>query len=162
MAFSGEFPCALEERFRTTFPARWRDLLKAGQAAGDERLVVWMTKGPQGGLWGFSPAAWERFSGRIEAQLKGVSALNREATMLRHLFLAPAQEVVIDRHARLLVPEALRSYGALEGEAVWVGSGPYFELYSKARWQQREAEILETLRSGELALAAEKFNVSID
>lgn len=163
MGFSGEFPCALEERFRTTFPARWREELKAGQAAeAGEKLVLWLTKGPQGGLWGFTPQGWDRFSRRLETQLKGASVLNREAGMLRHLFLAPAQEVVIDRHARLLVPEALRTYAAFEGEVVWVGSGTCLELFSRARWAQREAEIAQTLRTGELEAAAEKFQLTLD
>ena len=163
MAFSGEFRCVLEERFRTTFPARWRDELKGAQAdKQDEKLVLWLTKGPQGGLWGFTPRAWERFSGRIEAQLKGVNVLDPGASMLRHLFLAPAQEVAIDRHARMLVPDTLRSYAKLESEAVWVGAGGYVELYSRARWAQRETEIAEKLRSGELAFAAEKFNLTMD
>ena len=163
MGFSGEFPCVLEERFRTTFPGRWRDALIEGQSgAADEKHQLWLTKGPQGGLWGFTPKGWERFSGRLETQLKGVSLLNREASMLRHLFLAPAHEVGVDRHGRMLVPEALRTYAGLEGEAVWVGSGPYFELFGKARWRQREAEIAETLRTGELVVAAEKFQLTID
>jgi MraZ protein len=166
MGFSGEFPCALEERFRTTFPSRWREELRAEQratGAGEaEKLQLFLTKGPHGALWGFTPQGWERFSGRLVAQLKGVSVLNKEALMLRHLFLAPVQEVVIDRHARMLVPEALRTYAGLEGDVVWVGSGPYFELYGKARWQQREAEIAASLASGVLVEAAEKFNVTVD
>jgi len=163
MGFSGEFPCALEERFRSTFPARWREELRAGQSGeGGEKAVLWLTKGPQGGIWGFTPAGWERFSGRLTTQLKGAGVLNREAAMLRHLFLAPAHEVALDKNGRLLVPEALRTWAVLSDEVVWVGSGPYFELYGKARWSQREAEIAETLASGELALAAEKFQVTLD
>jgi MraZ protein len=164
MSFSGEYPFALEERFRTTFPAKWRPTLDLGQVgkAREGRQLLWLTKGPTGGLWGFTPKAWDRFQKNLELRLKGVSVLNREAAMLRHLFLAPAQEVPIDRHARLLVPEALRTFAALEEEVVWVGAGPYVELYAKGRWQARDAEIARTLHSGELEAAAEKYGITLD
>ncbi len=164
MGFSGEFACALEERFRTTFPARWREELRAGQSVDDtaEKATLWLTKGPQGGIWGFTPQGWERFSGRITTQLRAAGVLNREAAMLRHLFLAPAQEAALDKHGRLLVPEALRIWAGLEADVVWVGSGTFFELYGAAKWRQREDEIAASLASGDLAAAAERFQVTID
>jgi MraZ protein len=105
----------------------------APEKTAQDKAALWLTKGPQGGIWGFTPQGWERFSGRITTQLKAAGVLNREAAMLRHLFLAPAQEATLDKHGRMLVPEALRTWAGLETDVVWVGSGTFFELYGAAK-----------------------------
>jgi len=57
-------------------------------------------------------------------------------------FVSSAHEVDLDVHGRVLVPPALREWGGLGKEVVWVGMGPVIHLYDKGAYaEQMAAEI---------------------
>ena len=55
-------------------------------------------------------------------------------TFQRYVF-AGAFEAELDRQGRILVPQSLRTFAQLEGEAVVVGSMNHAEIWEPARWE---------------------------
>lgn len=166
-AFIGEFRFGVEERYRTTFPSKWRDLLRAGQPGSAEKadpeapLTLWLTKGEYGGLWGYTPDEWQRFSRMIISQTEQASLVDHALSDLVHYFLSPAHEVTIDKQGRLLVPETLRAHAGikLDGEAVWVGAVERVELFSRARWDERCQDLVKRLANGEMKAALDERRI---
>jgi len=102
-------------------PARFRERLGAGFiltiAPPDACLALYPTK------------TWEAFCERLDAApLKD----ERYRRFVRHLF-AHTEEAACDPQGRLLIPPALRTYGAIEREAVAIGSLSRIEIWAKDR-----------------------------
>jgi MraZ protein len=57
--------------------------------------------------------------------------------LLRRLLLANAYQVEVDRAGRILVPQNLRQFLGLDGEAMVVGQGDYFEIWSPDGWDEQ-------------------------
>ena len=51
------------------------------------------------------------------------------------------QKVDVDRAGRILIPQSLRQQANLDSEAVIVGVGSYFEIWSPAKWLEQTAEM---------------------
>ena len=157
IAFTGLFHHKLEEKARTSLPARWKAVFAA---LNQDRLVV--TQGPDRSLWVFPQAVWDRFLGELNAKLSAVSLLSPERRLLTHFFVSPAQEVSMDRLGRVLVPTALREWAGLEEEVVWVGAGEHFELWSAAAWKKRNDALAELASGGALELAAAQIGFGVE
>jgi MraZ protein len=56
--------------------------------------------------------------------------------MLRRLILSNAYPVEVDKVGRILVPQNLRAFLAIEnGELTVAGQGDYFEVWTPAEWK---------------------------
>ncbi len=109
---------------------------------GDSRLV--MVRSLTGPCIQVYPAGeWEKREDAISSRAPSDPTL---VNMLRFQ-VAGAGEATPDGHGRVLLPQALRSYAALEAncEVVVVGQIRYFELWNAARWQQVSDEVLADL-----------------
>jgi MraZ protein len=71
--------------------------------------------------------------------------------MLLRMLLGTASELEIDATGSITVPQALRDFAGLETEAVLVGQGRYFEVWTPALWQK------QTLRLQDAEANAERF-----
>lgn len=124
--FLGQFRHNVDEKGRLTIPSRFREQLQA----------------PEGGyvLRGFSrnlmllPAS--TFTGIIE-RLNRISNTDPAALDLKRLILGYASEVEFDKVGRILLPQVLRQFAGLDGEAVLVGVGDFIEIWSEPNWQQQ-------------------------
>ena len=47
-----------------------------------------------------------------------------------------------DSQWRILIPQTLRDYAGLDGDVVITGNGPKAKIWSKARWEEKEAKEL--------------------
>ena len=61
---------------------------------------------------------------------------------MRRLFLGHAEQVKPDRSNRISIAEGLREYAGLseKSEAVLVGTGESFEIWSKSNWDAALAD----------------------
>lgn len=157
LPFTGLYQHKVEEKARTSLPAKWKALLTA---TGQDKLVV--TQGPEQSLWVFPQNVWDRFLGELTAKLAKVSILSPERRLLTHFFVSPSQEVPVDKLGRVLVPPALREWAGLEDEVVWVGAVDHFELWSAQGWKRRNESLAELAATGALEQAATRVGFGVD
>ncbi|HVY66018.1 MAG TPA: division/cell wall cluster transcriptional repressor MraZ [Gammaproteobacteria bacterium] len=81
---------------------------------------------------------WEE----IERKLTRLPALNKQSRLLQRLMLGHATELDMDSHGRILLTRELREFAGLDRQAMLVGQGNKFELWSEERWSARRDEWL--------------------
>jgi MraZ protein len=69
---------------------------------------------------------------------------------LMRLYVAPAQEVPVDKLGRVLIPPQLRSHAQLEKEVVWAGMVKVIELWSAEGWRKAQEAARTEVDSAEL------------
>jgi MraZ protein len=120
--FLGQYHHNLDDKGRLTIPSRFRDLLIAEGAfvmqGFDQNLMV------------LTSSTFEAISRRVN----GMSMTDPTARLLRRLIFSTADRTEIDKAGRILLPQFLRQAAGLDGEAVIVGVGEYFEIWSPANW----------------------------
>lgn len=129
--FLGQFRHNLDDKGRLTIPAVFRDSVGQGAfiSQGFDRNVMVMTA-----------AYFQQVYERINA----MSITDPAARLLRRLLLSNAYQVEVDKAGRILVPQNLRQFLGLDGEAIVVGQGEYFEIWSPTGWYEQMQAIEDT------------------
>jgi MraZ protein len=120
--FLGRYHHTIDGKGRLTVPARYRDLLAAEGA--------YLTQGFDNNVNVYPPNVFERIFNRVN----NLNMTDPSARLLRRLMFSNAELVVLDKTGRILIPQFLREELKLEGEAVLVGMGDYFEIWSPEQW----------------------------
>ena len=119
--FLGEFTHTIDSKGRLTIPAKFRGLLAAG-------LVV--TRGFDQNLMLFPLDGWEELAERIAQR-----PLSDESTRaFRRRVFSGAIDLTPDKQGRILLPQYLREFAAIEDEVVIAGMYNYLELWSTVQW----------------------------
>jgi MraZ protein len=121
--FLGEYRHSIDNKDRLTVPVRYRELMDEGAyilRGFDQNLMVLTTK------------TFEAISHRIDQ----MSLTDPLARSLRRLIIGSASRVEIDKAGRILIPDFLCQKAGItcEHEAVLVGQGNYFEIWSSEEW----------------------------
>ena len=116
----GEYRYGVDAKGRLFIPAPLREEL-------GETLVL--AKSFESCLNVYSVAAWESFCDRLNA-LPEMSG----GDVVRYLF-STAQLVTCDSHGRVVIPQSLRQYAALESEAVIIGVRNRAEIWSASAYE---------------------------
>ncbi len=129
--FLGSYQHNLDEKGRLMIPARFRETLDGGAyiTQGFDRCLMVMTG--------------EYFRQVID-QLNTISLTDPNARLLRRMILGNAFQVDIDKVGRVLVPQMLREFARLNGEAIVAGQGEYFEVWSPAAWGEQVKQMQDT------------------
>lgn len=129
MFFLGQYHHTIDDKGRLTIPARYRDVLAANGACVmqgfDHNLMVW------------TASAYDHISQRVNR----LSITDPSARMLKRLIFSTADRVEVDKAGRILIPQFLREFAELESEAVLIGNGDYFEIWSPAVWSSQELQL---------------------
>lgn len=130
--FLGQYQHSLDDKGRLTIPAAFRDALGYGAfvSQGFDRNLMVMTA-----------AYFQQVYERINA----MSITDPAARLLRRLILSSAYQVEVDKAGRILLPQNLRQFLALNGEAMVVGQGEYFEIWTPTEWSSQ----MQTLQDAE-------------
>lgn len=140
--FRGHFEHAIDDKGRTSLPARFRDVL----GEKDQPVVVTPALGDPC-LDVYPMAAWEA----LEAKLAGLNAFDPEVIEFRRFYVSAAVECDLDKQGRILVPPSLREQADLVKAVMWLGHGQKAELWAKERWaavaRQKDAAELRDLRA---------------
>ena len=120
--FLGRYRHTIDGKGRLTVPARYRDLLAAEGA--------YLTQGLDNNLNVYPPNVFERIFNRVNS----LNMTDPSARSLRRLMFSNAEQVTLDKTGRILIPHFLREALELDGEAVIVGMGDYFEIWSPDQW----------------------------
>ena len=126
--FLGQFQHTLDEKGRLTVPARFRELLVGGAyiTQGLDQCLVVMT----------SPSF-----NHTMADLSAMNMADPNARLLRRVILSNAYSIEVDKAGRVPVPQQLREYAQLEGDAIVAGQGDYFEIWNPGAWNDQMKQI---------------------
>ncbi len=143
----GEYRISLDEKGRIMIPARIRS-----DIAGN---ILIITRGIDQCLWLFPPDEWKLISDKL---LATTSIFQEKARMMHRRFIAPAQEVEIDKAGRIMVPTTLRSYGGLKKDCIIMGMLNHLEIWDeefyRGYWEDKEADFQEAAEE-----IGEKFKI---
>ncbi len=128
--FYGESTIAIDDKGRMAVPTSYREQLAA--LCGN-RLVVTYNPFERECLWIWPQPEWERVRDQV-MQLSSFDAAHRD---LQRKLVGAAAHVQLDGHGRLLLPQTARQTAALERQAVLLGIGAKFELWSEAGQKAR-------------------------
>lgn len=127
--FRGFTPVALDGKGRLAIPTKYRDTLM--ERCGG-RLVA--TIDPHSGCLLLYPyPEWEP----IERKLNALPSFNTVSRQLQRILVGSAADLDMDSAGRILLPAPLRDYVRLDKDAVLVGQGNKFEIWSAADWQRQ-------------------------
>jgi MraZ protein len=128
--FRGTFETRIDDKGRVSVPVKFREVLKS---LGDDRLFVTNLRiGDVRCLESRPYSEWLKLEARI-AERTDLSASALE--FYDNFYLPGAQECVIDKQGRLLVPPTLRDYAGLLKDIVFTGARGKFRIWDKAKWQ---------------------------
>jgi MraZ protein len=136
--FLGEYRHSIDNKDRLTIPARYRELLDEG---------AYILRGLDNNLMVLTTKAFEAISKRI-FQMSMTDPLARK---LRRLIIGSASRIEIDKVGRILIPEFLCQKAGIscEQEAVLVGQGNYFEIWSSEEWALQQQALDEAEANNE-------------
>ena len=146
--FRGHFEHAIDDKGRTSLPARFRDVL-----GGESILLVTPALG-DACLDVYPEKEWKK----LEAKLAEKNAFDQEVIDFTRFYVSAAVECELDKQGRILIPPALRTHARLDKSALWLGHGHRVELWSQEEWgalskQKTQAELRELRASmGRLGL----------
>lgn len=138
--FRGSSYHTIDEKGRVIIPTRFRDVIRAG--GKDEVMISRM----DGCLVGYTPEEWSL----IETRIKDMAEKSESMRRFRRVFIGAASLCPCDRQGRMLVPPALRQYGALEKEIVLVGVLNHFEIWSRENWDSENMHLEDDLKKEEV------------
>ena len=129
--FLGEFEHTIDSKGRLTIPAKFRGDLSTG-------LVV--TRGMDRCLVIYPMEAWRK----LTAQIADLPMTNRVARDFRRLVFASATDTVPDGQGRITLPQVLRDYAGLNGQAIVVGCDNYIEVWGPEDWAEVRIRVEES------------------
>ena len=132
--FRGSFEHTVDEKGRVSIPAKFREILLKLE---DERLVA--TKfilDSRRCLDVYPQTAWDKF----EDELKEKPRFEENFLKLENFYFSNAQDCVLDKQGRILLPPVLREYAGLKKEVVFSGAREKFRIWDKTVWLQINEE----------------------
>ena len=91
-----------------------------------------------------------------------MSMTDPTSRQLKRLIFASADYVELDGAGRIRIPQFLRDVGGIENEAVVVGVGDYFEIWSPLAWSPQASQLQDAeanaQRYAALDLSSQGFN----
>lgn len=138
--FRGRFEHLVDSKGRLSIPSKFRETLNERY---DSRLVVTTYDSC---LIAYPFAEWQI----LEEKVASMPEFKKDTKAFLRFFYSSAADCTIDKLGRILVPQALRDYAKLEKDVVLIGALKHVEIWSKALWEQAEAqasqeEIVNTL-----------------
>lgn len=124
--FLGQFVHTIDEKGRMTIPSSYRELLDGS---------AFVTRGFEQNLLVLPP---DKFN-QLAESISDASMTGSDGRDFRRWIFSSASRVEVDRAGRILIPQFLRTYAGLDNDAVVVGNGTYFEIWSSDLWRQHEA-----------------------
>ncbi|AZV55992.1 division/cell wall cluster transcriptional repressor MraZ [Clostridium sp. AWRP] len=119
--FLGEYEHSLDSKNRIIIPSKFREEL------GSKFIL---TKGLDSCLYAFPLCEWHL----LEEKLKKLPLTNKNARVFVRFFFSGANEMEPDKQGRILIPQTLLEYAAINKEIVSIGVSSRIEIWSKENW----------------------------
>lgn len=137
--FGGENSSSIDSKGRTCIPSRFREVLT--NISPDERFVltksapVDLGDGTFGrGLSVYPLSVWQEIKNKLLANEGGFTSV--QLNSIKRQIINPAEECVMDKLGRVLVPASLRIHAELDRDIWFVGMGGRFDIWSKATYSR--------------------------
>lgn len=127
--FLGQYQHTVDSKGRLTIPARFRDLLVLDGA--------YITQGFDHNLMVLTPRSFDVVYERVNR----MSMTDPNARLLKRLIFSNADQVTVDKAGRILILQFLRESASIDGDAVIVGVGDYFEIWSPEIWEGQSDQL---------------------
>ena len=138
MFFRGIHSLNLDVKGRLALPKRYRDAI----AEESESQLIITIDWHSPCLLIYSLPEWEM----IERKLMSLPNVDTHTRQVQRLLLGHASEVDMDAQGRVLVPALLRPHAGLEKQAILLGQGNKFELWSQQTWDAQRQDMLEQVQ----------------
>jgi len=125
----GEYSHNIDAKGRLIIPVKFRDEL-------GENFVI--TKGMENCLYVYPEDEWAAFEEKLNAL---PTTTDKKARAFAYFFQGSAVDGDLDKQGRTLISSALRKYAMLDKEVVFIGMGKRVEIWDKARWDEKNAEV---------------------
>jgi MraZ protein len=125
--FYGEYQHTIDPKGRAIVPSKFREGL------GDKFIL---TKGLDNCLFAYSSEEWTN----LENKLKTLPFTDKDVRAFIRFFFSGATECETDKQGRILIPQNLREYAALEKEISIIGVSSRVEIWSKAAWDKYNSD----------------------
>ena len=139
LSFRGEFHQKVDGKGRMSIPADFRRTLEAGDPRHPEnpnpRLVILYGPHLKDCLQAYHIEAMSEIEEQIQSLPRGSEARKKASRRI----LGKSWETEVDKDGRIVLPIARRQQIGLEGEAVMVAMGDYFEIWSAEAYAAMEA-----------------------
>jgi MraZ protein len=123
--FVGDYTHAVDAKNRVAIPSIFRRSFPTGT---EDRVVL--LRGAGGCIEAHVRPEW-----RVHVtRLRNLDLYSEQDLVLRRLWLPGANEIELDAQGRVLLPKKLTDLAGIDGEARFVGLGPFFEIWSPARF----------------------------
>ena len=125
--FVGDHTHAVDTKNRVAIPSSFRRSFPTGT---DDKVVL--LRGASGCIEAHVRPEW-----RVHVtRLRNLDLYNEQDLVLRRLWLPGANEIELDAQGRVLLPKRLTDLAGIGAEARFVGLGPFFEIWSPARFDE--------------------------
>jgi MraZ protein len=124
--FFGRYEHSIDDKGRMTIPVRFREALETGAYIThgfDRNLVVYTTS----------------YLNTLSEKVRGMSNTDPDARLLRRLLFSSAALLEFDKAGRILIPQFLRDTVDIQSNAIVIGVGDYFEIWSPSNWEAQNA-----------------------
>jgi MraZ protein len=126
--FFGESEHTLDDKNRVSLPIRHREAL--GEA-------VMIGRGSRGQINVLPVDLWKEMVDRAQQASQDRGDIDDTVR-----FLFSYNEAELDRQGRMVIPAYLRRHAELFDDVVVLGNGDRVEIWSRAKWQERAARIV--------------------
>ena len=138
--FRGRHQHSIDSKGRVSIPSKFREVLNS-----KGRQTIMVTNDLDPCLAAFPMDEWLE----EEKKIKALPSFVPEARKYKRFYISGAQECPIDRQGRILIPQSLREYAKLDGNALFVGMIEKFEIWSPELWVEKPEnpeQMLEVLQ----------------
>ena len=132
--FLGRYFHTIDEKGRVAIPHKFRTHLGGGN---EGRVVITLSPKEDLRYLDIYPAdRWEQTVTQIlDTQIEGDDAIEVQEALLAN-YIHPAQEAVLDKQGRILIPQEHRSAAGLAKDVVYTGDIKKFRLWAMDDWSR--------------------------
>lgn len=120
--FIGEYTHSVDQKGRIAVPAKFRLELTRGAV---------ITRGLDNCLFIYTKKEWQKLADKMTTMPIG----QKNSRAFARLMLAGAMDVELDVQGRVVIPEYLRKFAAIQKQAVVAGLYNRIEIWDEFKWQ---------------------------
>ena len=125
--FIGEFAHSVDEKGRLAVPAKFRPRFKEGAV-----VTRWLERS-------LAVFPKRRFA-ELQERVAKLPLSDRNARQFGRFLMSGAHDDEPDGQGRIVIPQHLREFAGVAGDAIVVGANDHLEIWAPAKWREYIAE----------------------